>query len=136
MIRTIEFKDSRGVISEGFNDCLVLKSVDYVNDRSIIFAFPFHEDTPNFTFSIPEVLTLRNAIDALCAVKMLGEPERRVQFVPAGHEPTHISFADRNRLLSLLASYQDEVNFDNGARQALNRVYNILKIVQDNGTDT
>ncbi len=54
-------------------DCIVLKHHKRVDGSigDIEMAFPFHEDTPNFTLNLREAMELRNAIDRLYEIKFI-----------------------------------------------------------------
>lgn len=65
MIRTVIFRDQ--MYPYNLDDCVVLQR----NTSTINIAFPFHEDTPNFRFSIAEAMTLRNALDEILNIKLL-----------------------------------------------------------------
>ncbi|MGD6899314.1 hypothetical protein [Bacillus infantis] len=56
------------------SDCIVVRMFGK-ESTSIDMAFPFHEDTPNFTLTISEALDLRNAIDSLIDIKLLEKPK-------------------------------------------------------------
>lgn len=123
MIKLIEFVQ-RWRRNADANDCIVLQRE--ADSNYVIMSFPFHEDTPNFSLSISEVLTLRNAIDDLVAVKMLGEPEKHRSIEE--FNPTHISATDKWKLVEIINNYQLYNEFDQGARQALRKVYSILNL--------
>jgi hypothetical protein len=55
------------------NDCIALRMVGK-DANSIEMSFPFHEDTPNFSLTIPEAMDLKNAIDQLLDIKLLEKP--------------------------------------------------------------
>lgn len=58
---------------EDKDDCITLRMRGR-DAQTIELSFPFHEDTPNFIFTIPEALGLKNAIDQLIDLKMLERP--------------------------------------------------------------
>lgn len=125
MIKTVQFNDFRSI-----PDCIVLRRSDWAASALVNIAFPFHVDTPNFTITVPEALTLRNAIDDLVAVKMLGEPEPRMAKA-ADWAPSNVNIPDTARILGLLDDYDLHRDFDAGARQAIHRVIRILKLKED-----
>ncbi|MFC3768325.1 hypothetical protein [Paenibacillus sp. GCM10012303] len=129
MIITVQFNDFRGHPRIEKNDCIVLRRREF-NETFVDVSFPFHEDTPNFTLTVPEALTLRNAIDDLVAVKMLGEPEPRY-CVASDWAPSNINIPDAARIRGLLDDYQLQSDYDAGARQAIQRVIGILKLKED-----
>ncbi|MEF3312579.1 hypothetical protein PV433_27185 [Paenibacillus sp. GYB004] len=130
MIITVPFNNFRGYPSIEQNDCVVLRRPNYPTGMHIEIAFPFHEDTPNFTLTVPEALTIRNAIDDLVAVKMLGEPEPRY-CVASDWAPSNINIPDAARIRGLLDDYQLQSDYDAGARQAIQRIIGILKLKED-----
>ncbi|SDD28507.1 hypothetical protein SAMN02799630_02838 [Paenibacillus sp. UNCCL117] len=125
MIRSVEFADFRGHPSIERNDCIVLRRVEYVGSLNVNIAFPFHEDTPNFTLTVPEALTLRNAIDDMVAIKMIGEPAPNYP-----HRMTAVSERDITRIDALQEEYPLDSGFDRSARDAIQRVKIILGIAQ------
>lgn len=130
MIKTVHFNDFRGHSSIEQNDCIVLRRSDYVGATFINVAFPFHEDTPNFTLTVPEALTLRNVIDELVVVKMLGEPEPR-RAVASDWAPSNINIPDSERIVRMLEDYSLDTPFDAGARYAVKRVIQILGLREE-----
>lgn len=75
MIKVVRFNSfpyaSSNVVEK--NDCIALRMTG--KDSSMIeVSFPFHEDTPNFSLTISEVMNLKTAIDQLLDIKLLEKP--------------------------------------------------------------
>lgn len=67
-IKTVQLRSGYSPYMQ--NDCIVLRKWDKTAQH-VELAFPFHEDTPNFTLTVNEALDLRNAIDELLDIKLL-----------------------------------------------------------------
>lgn len=128
MIKLVKFTQhwKRSVDSE---DCVVLQRNG--DSNHIAISFPFYEDTPNFTMHLSEALSLRNAIDDLVAIKMLGEPEQ--SYTVEDFKPTHIAIGDQFKLVELMKQYQLHTDRDQHALRALQRVFRILGIKENGG---
>lgn len=65
--------NSRFYPTQGNSDCIVVRMFDK-DSTHIDLAFPFHEDTPNFSLTLSEAMDLKNAIDQLLDIKLLEKP--------------------------------------------------------------
>lgn len=74
-IKTVQF--SSGLYPYMKNDCVALRMSDK-NSAHVEMAFPFHEDTPNFMFTVSEAMDFRDAIDKLIDIKLLEKPKEEM----------------------------------------------------------
>lgn len=74
-IKTVQF--SHGFHPFKRNDCVALRISDK-DSQNMEMAFPFHEDTQNFMFTVSEATDLRDAIDQLIDIKLLEKPREEI----------------------------------------------------------
>lgn len=74
-IKIVQF--SSGLYPYLKNDCIALRMSDR-NSTHVEMAFPFHEDTQNFVFTVSEAMDLRDAIDRLIDIKLLEKPREEI----------------------------------------------------------
>ena len=74
-IKTVQFR--YGFHPYMKNDCVVLRILDK-DAQHMEIAFPFHEDTQNFMFTVSEAMDLRDAIDQLIDIKLLEKPREEI----------------------------------------------------------
>ena len=75
-VKTVEI-DASLAFNSNIEDCMVLRLSGQF-EHLVEIAFPFHEDTPNFRLSIPQALSLRNAIDDLIKVNFIEVPKEDI----------------------------------------------------------
>lgn len=114
MIQTVKFTS----IIDARDDLIVLRLS--TEGSHITVALPFHEDTPNLLFSIPEALDLREAINSLISVPRLKEQ------LPPIVDETVISYKVQSELSALFDRYPSGSETDQAARKALHDVIHIL----------
>ncbi|WP_366294341.1 hypothetical protein [Paenibacillus sp. AN1007] len=100
------------------DDLIVLRRS--ADGSSITVALPFHEDTPNLLFSIPEALNLGEAINDLISVPLLKAP------LPPIVDETVISYKLQSELSGLFDRYPSDSEADRTARKALHEAIHIL----------